>query len=845
VVDLAGQSLGRYGILDKLGEGGMGEVWLARDERLGRKVALKTLPPELAAQPERRRRFEVEARAVAALNHPNIVTLYSVEEEDGLLLLTMEYVEGRTLASLIPANGLSVEDFFDHGLPITEAIDAAHAHGIAHRDIKPANIMVTGDGRIKVLDFGLARIVGDDLESTSDPGEAETRTAIGQVIGTLPYMAPEQVGGGNVDHRSDLFSLGIVFFEMLAGSRPFTGSSPAALASAILRDPPPDLDSIRSDLPSGLAQAVSRCLEKEPAERHPSAADLGRDLANARQAMIGGRMAAPSKSVVVRGASSTTIAVVDFENIARDSETDWLSSGIAETLAVDLKKAAGLAVVSRDRVVKTWETMIEDTGDRDHLNLARRLGASAIVAGGFQKHGEAIRVTVQVVDAATGEVSESFHKDGTTRAIFELQDEVVTELRTLLEGPITQIEKPAAVRPATGQLEAFECVARGRWHVRRLNVVDFQKAREFFARAIEIDPRYAEAHVGLGETHAMAFIANTNPDDLEAAVTHLRRAVELDPDNHSPYALLCYSLMRYGRLEEAIEAGRRAARLDPENSLGHYFLAVALWVQAGREFRGNPWPEIFRELAESTRLTPRYQAANQLLGAVLMFRGRYGDARQALVRASEIEASQDYELARFAGSHAALARLNLREGLLDDALDLGHRSLEILRDRENVYTAATTALTHGVIGDVLLRQHRPGDAVAEYRQAVEVAQSNPQSLGIGAILVRSRLGLARCLYRSQMAREAMTLYEEATDLFRLRQGYDFSWIWEATDADLYMEMALYHATAGHEEEAVVALEKAIGCGWGDPHLLENEPAFAALREKDTYREIARRVEFEG
>jgi tetratricopeptide (TPR) repeat protein len=299
--------------------------------------------------------------------------------------------------------------------------------------------------------------------------------------------------------------------------------------------------------------------------------------------------------------------------------------------------------------------------------------------------------------------------------------------------------------------------------------------------------------------------------------------------------------MRYGRLEEAIAAGRRATQLDPENSLGHYFLGVALWVQAGREFRGNPWPEIFDELTASTRLTPRYQAANQLLGAVLMFRGRYGEAREALVRASEIEASEDYDLARFAGSHAALARLNLREGRLDEALEIGRRSLDILRDRDNVYTAATTALTQGVIGEVMLRHHRPGDAVAEYRNAVELAQSNPQSLGIGSILVRSHLGLARCLHRSQMEREAMTLYEEATDLFRLRKGYDFSWIWEATDADLYMEMALYHATAGHEEEGLGSLEKAIGCGWGDRHLLENEPAFEALREKENYQELTKRL----
>ena len=197
-------------------------------------------------------------------------------------------------------------------------------------------------------------------------------------------MAPEQVAGGEVDHLSDLFSLGIVLHEMLAGSRPFAGPNAATLASAILRDTAPDLDSIRDDLPPGLATTVTRCLAKEPAARYASALELGRDLEKARHAMIDGRMAVPSIAAEVRGPSSASIAVVDFENIARDSETDWLSSGIAETLAVDLKKTGGLAVVSRDKVVRTWEAMIEDTGDRDHLNLAHRLGASIIISGGFQ-----------------------------------------------------------------------------------------------------------------------------------------------------------------------------------------------------------------------------------------------------------------------------------------------------------------------------------------------------------------------------------------------------------------------------------------------------------------------------
>ena len=297
---MIGRTVGSYRVLDKLGEGGMGEVYRATDTRLGRDVALKVLPATTAGDPERLARFQREARAVAALNHPHIVTIYSVDEAEGVQFLTMELVEGQSLDRVIPERGLPADRIIEIGGAIADALAAAHDKGIVHRDLKPANVMVTSGGRIKVLDFGLAK----DLRETH-PVDA-TLTAAGQtregvVMGTPAYMSPEQIAGRALDHRTDLFSLGILLYEMATGRRPFEDTSSAELASAILRDTPPRLEHVRPDLPDDLARIVGRCLEKEPRWRYATALELKHDLAQLT--------ARPSASA---GASIAVLPFVDM-----------------------------------------------------------------------------------------------------------------------------------------------------------------------------------------------------------------------------------------------------------------------------------------------------------------------------------------------------------------------------------------------------------------------------------------------------------------------------------------------------------------------------------------------------
>ncbi|HKN44165.1 MAG TPA: serine/threonine-protein kinase, partial [Propionibacteriaceae bacterium] len=273
-------TLGHYRIVGPIGAGGMGEVFLADDGKLGRKVALKVLAHALAADPERRDRFEREARAIAALNHPNIITIYSVEEQEGVLFLTMELVEGKTLSELIPRQGMSLEQLLDVAIPLTDAVGAAHQRGITHRDLKPANVMVSDEGRLKVLDFGLAKV----REESPADGLTVAATASapltieGRILGTVAYMSPEQAQGKAVDARSDVFSLGILLFEMATGERPFKGDTNISLLSAIIKDTPSSVTDLRQDLPRDVGRILRRCLAKDPEERYQTAKDLRNDL---------------------------------------------------------------------------------------------------------------------------------------------------------------------------------------------------------------------------------------------------------------------------------------------------------------------------------------------------------------------------------------------------------------------------------------------------------------------------------------------------------------------------------------------------------------------------------------
>ena len=368
---LVGRTLGPYQVLESLGSGGMGHVYLALDTRLDRRVALKVLPPEMASHPEKIKRFEREARTVASLSHPGIVTLYSpLEEQDGLRFLTMELVEGETLSKSIPARGFSMERFLSLAIAVTDAVSAAHRQGILHRDLKPENVMLTPDGRLKVLDFGLAKLRYDADEGDRTTKETQSVTQDGRIVGTVAYMSPEQAQGLPVDNRSDIFSLGILLYEMATGERPFRGSTNLSVLSSILKDTPRPASELRDEVPKPLARMIQRALEKRPEDRYQSASDLRRDLEDLKRDVDSGelplgttagrrRVAAPRGArrrwalpvaigtallvlaamagVFFRGQPPATaedgrrsVAVFYFDNLTGDPQLDWLRTGLTD-----------------------------------------------------------------------------------------------------------------------------------------------------------------------------------------------------------------------------------------------------------------------------------------------------------------------------------------------------------------------------------------------------------------------------------------------------------------------------------------------------------------------------------
>src|SRR5450631_1009219 len=424
-----GTKLGPYEIQSPLGAGGMGEVYRATDTKLGRDVALKVLPAEMAQDPERLGRFRREAKALAQLDHPNIVTIHSVEECGGIHFLTMQLVDGLPLDRLIPQGGLPVEQIIEIASALGDALAAAHEKGIVHRDLKPANVMVSNEGRVKVLDFGLAKDVrGSNLGDATMT--SASRTEVGVVMGTPAYMSPEQTSARPLDHRTDIFSLGVMLHEMATGRRPFEGTSSAELVSAILRDTPPSVTDVRPDLPSDLARIVRRCLEKDPRRRVQTARDVSNEFRDlARQTSQKVVPATPPTSRAVPTADSGAaradegfwVAVLPFKYAGSSTELKALADGLSEEVVTGLSRFSYLRVIARGSTAK----YSSESGDM--RAIGKELGARYVMEGSLRQAGPRLRLAVQLVDATTGTHlwAETYERAVQPESVFELQDDLV------------------------------------------------------------------------------------------------------------------------------------------------------------------------------------------------------------------------------------------------------------------------------------------------------------------------------------------------------------------------------------------------------------------------------------
>jgi serine/threonine protein kinase/Tfp pilus assembly protein PilF len=551
--------ISHYCLIELLGEGGMGAVWSAMDTSLDREVAIKFLPPAMVDDQKWLARFEREAKVVAALSHPNIVTIHSVEEANGLRFFTMELVRGRRLSAVIPAGGLALPDLLDIAIPLANAVSAAHEKGIAHGDLKPTNIMFSDEGRVKVLDFGLARTeprkpIRSITERSTQPLQLDDG-----ISGTLPYMSPEQLQGRGFDSRSDIFSLGIILFEMTTGHRPFEGETPVSLSAAILKDEPSSISGYRPEMPLHLAWLIGRCLEKDQRQRLQSTKHLAQELEALRVGALATRKDQPDQP---------SIAVLPFADMSQERDQEYFCEGIAEEIINALMKIEDLHVASRAAAFQFKSIAL---GPRE---IGQRLGVRTLLEGSVRKAGGRIRITAQLTNVADGYGLWSEQFDRELKDIFAIQEEIARSIVDALGVTLTPKQTNDIGRSATTNPEAFDAYLQGRKFLYQYNRRGIEFARQMFHRAIELDPNFALGHAGIADCCSFVYMfVDRDAVHIDCAERESLRAMELDPQLAQAHVSYGVTLSLIGRVEESNRSFVRAIELDPNLFEAHFFYA--------------------------------------------------------------------------------------------------------------------------------------------------------------------------------------------------------------------------------------------------------------------------------
>ena len=585
----------------------MGEVYRATDTRLGRDVALKVLPTDVAHDPERLARFQREARAIAALNHPNVVTLYSVEEAEGVHFLTMELIEGQPLDRIIAANGLPVDKIMEIAVALVEALAAAHEKGIVHRDLKPGNVMVTREGRVKVLDFGLAKDVSAESSDSATLTSAG-RTQAGVVMGTPAYMSPEQVSGRTLDHRTDIFSLGVLLHEMATGRRPFAGSSSAELVSSILRDEPPSITELRADLPLDLARVIRRCLEKDPRHRLQTARDVSnefRDMTrhSSRPIAVSSQTAksipAPD-SGASRADEGFWVAVMPFKYTGSNSDLSALAEGLTDDVITNMSKFSYLRVIARSSTARYAREIV------DIRTAAKELGARYVMEGSIRQAGPKIRILVQLVDASSGAGlwAETYDRAFTPDAMLDLLDDVVPRIVATVgdtQGILPHSMTDALRNRDPESLTPYEAVLRSFGYHQLVSESEHLAGIKALEHAVKQAPERADCWAMLSWLYRGEYTHNFNPrpDPLERALAAARRAIDADPSNQIAHAALASILFCRRDFTAFRTAAKRAIALNRMEGYATAYLGLQL------AFSGD-WEQGCALAEKATQLNPNH-----------------------------------------------------------------------------------------------------------------------------------------------------------------------------------------------------------------------------------------------
>ena len=830
---LPGTKLGPYEIIGPVGRGGMGEVYRAHDARLQRKVAIKIVTSRAAAAAGVRERFDREARAVAALSHPNILAIYDVGDHEGMPYVAFELLDGETLRQQIGSSPLALSTSLDYAVQIGRGLAAAHDRGIVHRDLKPENIFVTRDGQVKLLDFGLA------TEPAEEPEDETTRlagTEAGLVLGTAGYMSPEQARGERADARSDVFSFGCVLYEMLAARRAFAGDGLIETLHAVLKEHPPDLTSLRSDVPPSLNRVVRRCLEKARESRFQTARDLVFALENLaagsqptpvstptvpvprtnRAAIVaaavvlalGGALwwtmrREPGPQASARKAETPSnrrlLAVLPFENISGNG-AGYFAAGMTQEVTSQLSKLSALRVIGTTAVAQFKDP-------RHQLSvLAKELGIGSAVTGTVREEGVRVRVNVELIDAHSGQMiwSEQYDREGVD--LFAAQSDIALRVGQALNASVTLEEQARIGKRPTSSVAAYELLMRARNAPGNTSEERLKASIDLLRRAAEVDPRFAEAYSQMANDYYFLG-AYGDLSALPRGVDAANKALEIDPDLASGYHGLALNLHQLGRLRQALPAYRKAITLDPSYTEGLYDLTFG-------ENTAGRYDEALRYARRGLELTPNTATGYYHAGVSLLQLDDDGRTERFLTAAA----------ARFPNAmrlQILLAFLHLRRGQPQAALDRIRaaaektpNNIEVLLTRAEIETFAGAPDAPDHVGSLL------------ERAADGLFHTAPYPV---------KLAHAYYLYRRGATTEAGKILDAflAANQKAVADGADWPMV--------FMQNAAVYALEGQPRTALDELDRAYAAGWRDGRTLAIDPLFTSVRSEPRFTQLLSRI----